>query len=208
LACQGLSCIRIAGYGQDLCQSNADCNVSHLECRNLQCVSIQGQGQNLCTSNADCQDQNTHLACVNQQCVTVQGQGQNECTTNSDCNVSLAPDFNIPFMTRTHYGNGSGVLKFTVKNIGTLGYQGPLWHKGTLYKTDSNNQVIWTQTFNASYQNYYVGAQYDYNKAYSLSNGWYRYVAFADSNYNVNELNENNNQNQLYFQVTDYNGGP
>ncbi len=179
---------------------------NHLACVNLQCVLIPGQGQDLCNNNSDCNaDLNHHLACVNQSCVSVPGQGQDLCQTNADCNASLAPDFNVPFMNRIHDGNGHGTLRFTVKNIGTLGYQGPLWHKGTLYRTDANNQVVWMQNFNASYQNYYVGAQYDYNKSYSLPNGWYKYVAFADSNYNVNELNENNNQNLMYFQINDSN---
>lgn len=150
-------------------------------------------------------DRNTHLACQNLNCIRVQGPGQNECQTNSDCNVSLAPDFNLWSITRTHYGSGDGALSFTVKNIGTQGYYGPLWHNGILYRVDANMQVVWSAIFNASNDNYYIGAQYSYNKPYQLPNGSYKYQAIADSNNNVSELNEYNNKMNYYFTINDSN---
>lgn len=65
-------------------------NLTHLECANQACVSVNGKGLDLCQSNAQCNLTNlTRMICVNQACVLVNVSGINgtviDCATFLDC---------------------------------------------------------------------------------------------------------------------------
>lgn len=180
----------------------------HNECQGPFCALVFGEGLDQCQYDEDCfeqpcgEDPNNdcrHTVCINNACMVIATEGPDQCQNNADCTANLAPDFNVVAMARM--GESNVILRFTVKNTGTLGYLGPLWHQLKLYKQDSGWQLVQTRNFDASNDNYPVGAEHSYPETYSLSNGDYKFWAFADSNYNANELNENNNENTFYFTV-------
>jgi len=52
--CVGLSCESVSGPGEDLCQTNDNCDGVHFECVGASCEAVDGEGMDICFSTEDC----------------------------------------------------------------------------------------------------------------------------------------------------------
>ncbi len=182
---------------------------NHLACQNLQCILVPGQGQDLCQTNADCNaDLNHHLACVNQSCVSVPGQGQDLCQTNADCNASLGVDLVVNSMPHSFYPDYNATtyaLDFNVliQNIGNQTYTGPVSLFG-ITMWDSNSWGHGSIQYSTEcYANLPPMAIKSCYFSHSTNNpaGNYNLYAYVDSNHLISELNENNNDKNVTFHI-------
>jgi hypothetical protein len=105
LACVDESCEVVAGGGENLCDTDADCEKeTHLACVNEACEAVDGGGADLCSSDSECLRE-THLACVSQSCTPVDGGGSDRCTGDSDC-IQPTP---VPTVTTPDLPQAGGI---------------------------------------------------------------------------------------------------
>ncbi|MBD3390092.1 hypothetical protein GF415_04050 [Candidatus Micrarchaeota archaeon] len=89
--CEDEACIEVLAPGEDACQSDEECSVTHMECDGGECVEVYGYGEDTCQADSDCYME-THMKCEEGACIEVEGEGEDVCQVDEDCMEAYCGD--------------------------------------------------------------------------------------------------------------------